>query len=75
MSQFAGDAFDLYELIVQAMERGLELERLERERKLGWGAEGDRVRELMNIGGMQLANAQAAPVPLSLGVGEPVFQE
>lgn len=73
MSQFAGDEFDLYALMLQAMQQGLELQRLEDERKLGWGAEGARVQQLMDIRGLRLASAQAAAVPQPLGMAEPVF--
>ena len=73
MSQFAGDEFDLYALMLQAMQQGLELQRLEDERKLGWGAESARVQQLMDVRALRLASAQAAAVPQPLGVAEPVF--
>ena len=73
MSQFAGDEFDLYALMLQAMQQGLELQRLEDERKLGWGAESARVQQLMDVRALRLASAKAAAVPQPLGVAEPVF--
>lgn len=75
-SRFAGSEFDLYALILQAQQQGIDLQSLlEEGRRLKWGAESARLDELMRIRVIadKLAGAQAAAVPQPLGVAPLVF--
>lgn len=73
-SRFAGSEFDLYALMLQAQQQGMELASLlEEGRQFGWGAESARIDELMRIRADKLAGAQAAAVPQPLGVAPLVF--
>lgn len=47
--------------------RGLELP------AMGWGAESERVRELMRVRAGRVADIQEEAVPRPVGIAEPVF--
>lgn len=72
MDRFAGDQIELAELIEaalwqEALMRGLALP------EMGWGAESERVRELMRARAGRVADIQEEAVPRQLGIAEPVF--
>lgn len=72
MDRFAGDQIELAELIEaalwqEALMSGLALP------EMGWGAESERVRELMRARADRVADIQEEAVPRPLGMADPVF--
>lgn len=72
MDRFAGDQIELAELVQaalwqEALMRGLELP------AMGWGAESERVRELMRARAGRVADILEEAVPGPVGAAEPVF--